>query len=81
MQNIRSVRIEKQFSQDYVAAKLNISQNAYSKMELGRTEIPVERLLNLARILEVELVELLNQEKPEKIAPNIIRMKSNSLFE
>ena len=80
MQNIRSIRIEKQFSQDYVAAKLNISQNAYSKMELGRTEIPVERLLNLVSILEVDLVELLNPEKPVRIAPNIIRMKSNSIF-
>ena len=79
MQNIRSVRIEKQFSQDYVAAKLRISQNAYSKMELGRTEIPVERLLNLVTILEVELAELLNPLKPVRIAANVIRMKSNSL--
>jgi transcriptional regulator with XRE-family HTH domain len=80
MQNIRSIRIAKQYSQDYIAARLNISQNAYSKMELGRTEITVERLLNVACILEIELAELLNPEKPLRIAPNIIRLKSNSLF-
>jgi len=80
MQNIRSIRIAKQYSQDYVAAKLNISQNTYSKMELGRTEITVERLLNLAVVLELDLIDLLNPEKHVRIAPNIIRMKSNSLF-
>lgn len=80
IQNIRSIRIAKQYSQDYVAVKLGISQNAYSKMELGYTEIPVERLLNLVSVLEVEITELLHPEKPVRIAPNIIRMKSNSLF-
>jgi len=80
MQNIRGIRITKQYSQDYVAAKLNISQNAYSKMELGYTEISVERLLKVVGILEVDIVELLSPEMPVRIAPNIIRMKSNSLW-
>lgn len=80
IQNIKSIRIAKQYSQDYVAAKLNISQNAYSKMELGYTEIPLERLLNLVSILEIEIIDLLNPEKPLRIAPNIIRMKSNSVL-
>ncbi|MES2111844.1 MAG: helix-turn-helix transcriptional regulator [Bacteroidota bacterium] len=80
MQNIRGIRIAKQYSQDYVAAKLNISQNAYSKMELGYTEVSVERLLKLVGILEVDIVELLSPEMPVRIAPNIIRMKSNSLW-
>ncbi|MCQ6960542.1 helix-turn-helix domain-containing protein [Mucilaginibacter aquariorum] len=63
--NIRSKRIELNYTQEYLAAKLNISQNAYSKIELGYTKITVERLFQIADILETEIVELLNVEKAE----------------
>ena len=65
MQNIRSIRIAKQFSQDYVAAKLNISQNAYSKIELGYTKITLERLFQIADILEFDVTDFINADKPE----------------
>jgi len=63
--NIRSKRIELNYTQEYLAAKLNISQNAYSKIELGYTKITVERLFQIADILETDIVELLNVEKAE----------------
>ncbi|GAB3923719.1 helix-turn-helix domain-containing protein [Mucilaginibacter myungsuensis] len=57
--NIRKVRESKDYTQDYLAVKLNISQNAYSKIELGYTKITVERLFQIAQILEVNPVDLL----------------------
>ena len=63
--NIRSKRIELNYTQEYLAAKLNISQNAYSKIELGYTKITVERLFQIADILETTIIELLNVEKAE----------------
>jgi len=63
--NIRSKRIELNYTQEYLAAKLNISQNAYSKIELGYTKITVERLFQIADILETDIIELLNVEKAE----------------
>jgi transcriptional regulator with XRE-family HTH domain len=63
--NIRSKRIELNYTQEYLAAKLNISQNAYSKIELGYTKITVERLFQIADILETNITELLNVEKAE----------------
>ena len=33
--NIRKIREFRNYTQDYLAAKLLISQNAYSKIELG----------------------------------------------
>ena len=62
---IRSKRIELNYTQEYLAAKLNISQNAYSKIELGYTKITVERLFQIADILETDIIELLNVEKAE----------------
>ncbi|NCD70142.1 helix-turn-helix domain-containing protein [Mucilaginibacter agri] len=56
--NIKSLRISKAYSQDYLANKLNISQNAYSKLELGRSKLTVDRLLEIANILDVEIMEI-----------------------
>jgi transcriptional regulator with XRE-family HTH domain len=58
--NIRKIREFRNYTQDYLAAKLNISQNAYSKIELGYSSITLNRLVNIAQILEIELVDLIS---------------------
>lgn len=63
--NIRKVREYRNYTQDYLAAKLEISQNAYSKIELGYSKITLDRLFHIALILEVVVQELL-QFDPEK---------------
>ena len=57
--NIRKVREYRNYTQDYLAAKLEISQNAYSKIELGYSKITLDRLFHIALILEVEVTQLL----------------------
>ncbi|MES2650862.1 MAG: helix-turn-helix transcriptional regulator [Bacteroidota bacterium] len=57
--NIRKVREYRNYTQDYLAAKLEISQNAYSKIELGYSKITLDRLFHIAIILEVVVMELL----------------------
>ncbi|WP_163027667.1 helix-turn-helix domain-containing protein, partial [Pseudomonas viridiflava] len=37
--NIRKIREYRDYTQDYLAAKLKISQNAYSKIELGYSKL------------------------------------------
>lgn len=64
--NIRRIRESKDYTQDYLAVKLNISQNAYSKIELGYTKITVERLFQIAQILEVDPVDLINFTEEEQ---------------
>lgn len=56
---IRKKREEKNYTQEYLAYKLNISQNAYSKIELGYTKITVERIFQIADVLEITASELL----------------------
>jgi transcriptional regulator with XRE-family HTH domain len=58
--NIRKIREFKNYTQDYLAAKLGISQNAYSKIELGYSKLTLERLFQISSILEVEVVELIS---------------------
>ena len=63
---LRQLRLQKEFSQEYIAAKLNISQKAYSKIELGRTELTVSRLHEIAIILDFSISEYLSLEFPKK---------------
>ncbi|HVW98002.1 MAG TPA: helix-turn-helix transcriptional regulator [Mucilaginibacter sp.] len=68
--NIRKIREYRNYTQDYLAAKLKISQNAYSKIELGYSNITLNRLVEIAEILEIELADLLCAN-----AEDIIRLK------
>lgn len=58
-ENIRKTRLNKKYTQDYLAAKLKISQNAYSKIELGRTKVTVEKLLIIADVLNTDACDLI----------------------
>jgi len=58
--NIKQIRELKSFTQDYMAQVLGISQSAYVKIEQGLTSLKIERLQQIADILEVDLSTLLN---------------------
>lgn len=59
-ENIRKTRESKRLTQEYLAGKLGISQNAYSKIELGYSQITVYRLFQIAKALDVDVTELLS---------------------
>ena len=65
--NIRKIREFRNYTQDYLAAKLGISQNAYSKIELGYSKITIDRLFQIAVILEVEVMQLIAFDHTELI--------------
>ena len=45
-----------------MAKKLNMSQSAYAKLENGITKLDIDRLVDIAKILEVDIQDLLNVE-------------------
>jgi len=57
---IKSIRNQRQYSQDYLAAKMDITQTAYSKMELGKTQLSIPAFYKIAAILEIDVRDLLN---------------------
>jgi transcriptional regulator with XRE-family HTH domain len=59
--HMRDARLSRNYSQEYMAAKMAISQNAYSKMEMGYTEITLKRFLMMAKLLDYDVIELLNE--------------------
>jgi len=48
---IRAIRTMKGYSQEYMAAKLHMSQSAYGKIERGKTDITVNRLKQVSDLL------------------------------
>lgn len=58
-QRIRKIRETKELKQEDMAYVLEISQKAYSKIETGATKLSVERLIEIANLLEVDVTELL----------------------
>lgn len=49
-------------SQQEIASKLGMTQVNYSRFETGKTTLTVERLVKIARILQVDLITLLFPE-------------------
>lgn len=52
---IRKIRESKDFSQENVAADLNITAGAYAKIERGETDPSATRLIEIASILGVDV--------------------------
>jgi len=61
--NIREQRLAKNYSQEYIALKLGISQNAYCKIEMGASMISLERTLIIADILEIDVALLIGEQR------------------
>lgn len=61
-ENIRLIREAKGFKQDYVATQLNVTQQAYSKMEKKPEIMTLQRLKDLSQILQVSLVTLIGED-------------------
>lgn len=66
-QKIRLKRIELDFSQEYMANQLNISQNAYSKNERNIKNVSIDRIIKISRLLECPLQEIFELGNLNKI--------------
>ncbi len=61
--NIRLMREYMGFSQEYIADKLGITQQAYSQIEKNPEKTTLKRLKDIADILQVSLVTLLGEDE------------------
>lgn len=60
IEKIKEYRKKKGFSHENMAEELHISQAAYSKIEKNETKLTVDRLYQIAEILEAPVYELLD---------------------
>lgn len=62
IQKLRLLRRKQEYSQEYMAFMLNISQNAYSRLESGKTPLTIHRLFEICDLLKVEPAEFLGPD-------------------
>jgi len=62
-EKIRIRRLIKNYSQEYMAFMLEISQAAYSNLERDETELTIKRVYEIAEILEISPFELMPKPK------------------
>ena len=62
MARIKNARKRKGYSQYQLAQKLNLSQNAYSKLELGRSNLTLDKLFDIADILDTKVVDFFEDQ-------------------
>ena len=55
---IRTTRIEKRIPLKEIAQLISLSVSAYSRLEKGETQMSIERLLKIAKYLEIPLAIL-----------------------
>ncbi len=58
-QKIKKLRELKNFTQSHLAGELGITQSAYSKMELGETEVSLTKLHKIAEVFGMSPEEIM----------------------
>ncbi len=62
---IKQIRELKNFSQDFLAGELGLSTRAYSKIESGETQLTINRLNQVADLLDIDPFELLGFDEKQ----------------
>lgn len=68
-ENIRSIRIDRGYTQEQIAKQLGISQNTYSQYEIGVLNYPVDAIVKLADIYGVSTDYLLGRTSVKEPYP------------
>lgn len=69
-ENIRSIRIDKGYTQIQIAERLGISQNTYSQYEIGILNYPVDAVVKLADFYGVSTDYLLGRTSRKEPYPS-----------
>ena len=56
---VKNIRELKNFTQEYVAEKLSMSQSNYSRIESNDVDIPFSKLQQIADVLEIKIQDLI----------------------
>ena len=81
-EKIKKVRELKNYTQEYMAEQLQISQSQYSRIESGESDLLYSRLEQIAKILETSISEIDNiDEAISFISKNKIKGKEVNHFQ
>lgn len=62
-EKLKKIRIDKNFTQEYLAHELNISQKTYSNFENNKTSPAFFQIEKIAQLLDANLLDFLTDDK------------------
>lgn len=74
---IKSIRELKNYTQEYMADQLGVTQAGYSKIEKGKTILSYIKLVEIARILDVSVEDIISFDS-QKYFNNFNNVKGNN---
>lgn len=57
---IRAIRTQQKISQEQMAERLDLTPQVYSKIESGKTKLSLDRIQQIAQILNIDVTELIH---------------------
>ena len=61
-EKIRKIREAKDWSQEQMAEKLDMSLNGYAKIERGESKIYLDKLEQIAQVFDIDVIELMQPD-------------------
>ncbi len=58
---LKTIRIQKGYSEEYMSFKLNVSQSTISNVENGKIKIDIDRINEFCSVLEIDILQLMHQ--------------------
>jgi transcriptional regulator with XRE-family HTH domain len=74
---IKSIRELKNYTQEYMADQLGVTQAGYSKIEKGKTSLSYVKLVEIARILDVSVENIISFDS-QRYFNNFNNVKGNN---
>ena len=74
---IKSIRELKNYTQEYMADQLGVTQAGYSKIEKGKTVLSYIKLVEIARILDVSVEDIISFDS-QRYFNNFNNVKGNN---
>ncbi len=73
---IKQLREDRKYSQEYIAAQLNITQSAYSKIESDKVLPDIEKLNKLAELYKISFSDLWDEKAIFNISNNQVGIEN-----
>ena len=66
LKTLRSIRLENNYTQEYISIELNISQSYYGRIENGKAVLDIVKLCKILKILHTDYIDFFSQVKAKE---------------
>ena len=76
-ENIKRIRELKEYTQEYMALMLNITQTSYNRIEKGKSPLTCDKLEEIVSIFEMDLISIIKFESNPYIKNDFVKPRTS----